>query len=109
MEFSTIIILFLIVVIISFIFFIRNLLIKIEKYEDATESYNHEIDQRDEFFNKVFEIINQSDKRIKELDDKGSFASDDEVGYFFSNLKSIQSYLNAYSKTFIDFKDDKNG
>jgi len=33
-------------------------------------------------------------REIKKIDNKGSFSSDDEVGYFFKELKKIISQLN---------------
>jgi hypothetical protein len=37
-----------------------------------------------------------SDKKIHEIDVKGSFESDDEVGFFFTNIKMIQDVLNQF-------------
>ncbi len=31
-----------------------------------------------------------------EVDTKGSFKSDDEVGFFFEQIKTIQAALNAF-------------
>lgn len=40
-------------------------------------------------------LISNADSRLKELDDKGAFESDDEVGFFFKYIKEIQSILNS--------------
>jgi hypothetical protein len=40
--------------------------------------------------------IKDSDKRLKEIDRKGSFESDDEVGFFFTTLKELQDQLNNF-------------
>jgi hypothetical protein len=40
--------------------------------------------------------VKESDKRIKEIDSKGTFKSDDEVGYFFNELKKIQDSLTNF-------------
>ena len=34
-------------------------------------------------------------QRIKTIDKNGSFSSDDEVGYFFKELKNIINELNS--------------
>jgi molecular chaperone GrpE (heat shock protein) len=40
------------------------------------------------YLDQLSRAIEASDKKLKEIDAKGTFKSDDEVGYFF---KSIQS------------------
>ena len=48
------------------------------------------------YLNKISDIIEFSDKKLKEVDYKGSFSSDDEVGFFFQEIKQIQETLNAF-------------
>ena len=57
-------------------FIIRNLLKKIENTEDVIKEY-------EDFISKQSEAINACDVRLKEIDDKGIFYSDDEIGWFF--------------------------
>jgi hypothetical protein len=66
-----------------------NLLKKNEKQEDILASYLT-------YLNKISDIIDMSDKKIHEIDVKGSFESDDEVGFFFTNIKMIQDVLNQF-------------
>ena len=33
---------------------------------------------------------------LQKLDEKGVFQSDDEVGYFFNNMKDIQKELDTF-------------
>ena len=40
--------------------------------------------------------ITFSEQKIKEIDSKGTFTSDDEVGYFFQQLKYLQEQLNNF-------------
>ena len=40
--------------------------------------------------------IKQSDQKIKEVDAKGIFGSDDEVGFFFQTLRYLQDQLNNF-------------
>jgi hypothetical protein len=66
-----------------------NLLKKQEIAEDVLSSYL-------EYLDKISRVIEISDKKIKEIDHKGTFESDDEVGFFFSSIKEIQSILNNF-------------
>ena len=70
-------------------YIIRNLLIKTEKLERLVE-------ERDIYINNLDAVIEDITKRLQEVDNKGTFASDDEVGFFFNNLKSMSETLNTY-------------
>ena len=37
-----------------------------------------------------------TDKKLKEIDNKGSFESDDKIGFFFKAIKHIQDILNDF-------------
>ncbi len=82
-----VIILSLLVVVLGYTTF--NLLKKNEKAEDMIsyyEGYMKEIDEQIKFI----------DKRTKEIDTKGTFESDDEVGFFFQRLKLLVELLATY-------------
>jgi hypothetical protein len=81
------IILGLMVVVLGFTTF--NLLKKNERQEDILAGYM-------KYLNKISDVIEFSDKKLKEVDRKGSFESDDEVGFFFQEIKQIQETLNAF-------------
>ena len=66
-----------------------NTLRKLEKYEDI-------IQDQQKYVENISSIIEDSTKRLQEIDEKGIFRSDDEVGFFFENLKAIQDVLDAY-------------
>ena len=83
-----IVILSLMVVILGYTTF--NLLKKNEKQEDILIGYMS-------YLNKVSDIIEISDKKLKEIDARESFKSDDEVGFFFESVKQIQSILNQFN------------
>lgn len=68
---------------------IRNLLVKVEKYEDIT------LDQT-QYLQNISNVIADSQKHLQKLDEKGVFQSDDEVGYFFEQMKLVQKELNRY-------------
>ena len=63
-------------------FAIRNLIQKNEILED--------------FIAKQSEAIDSCNKRLKTVDDKGSFIADDEIGWFFNEVKKIQEALNEF-------------
>jgi len=66
-----------------------NLLRKNEKQEDILVGYLQYLD-------KLSQIIEFTDKKLKEIDYKGSFAADDEIGFFFEEVKNIQTILNEF-------------
>jgi hypothetical protein len=78
--------------IISF-FVIYNLLKKVEKYEE-------DIVMKDEYLNKLKEMSQQSYVRMTELDNLQAFESDDEVGFFFKNLKDMVMTIDTYMKNY---------
>jgi hypothetical protein len=80
-------ILSVLVVILGFTTF--NLLKKNEKAEDLVVSYEKHINEID----SVIAFIN---KRMQEIDAKGTFSSDDEVGFFFERLKLLDELLKEY-------------
>jgi hypothetical protein len=84
---ETIIILGIMVVILGYTTI--NLLIKNEKAEDIIIS-------QQKYISSISEIIKNSENRIKEIDEKEIFKSDDEIGWFFNELKKIQNILSQY-------------
>jgi len=74
-----------------------NLLRKNEKLEDMVENQSKILGGYMSYLNKITDIIEHSDRRLKEVDSKGSFKSDDEVGFFFEQLLSIQEVLNKFN------------
>ena len=81
----TIIILSLLVVTLGYTTF--NLLRKNETQEEILLSYL-------DYLNKISGIIDFSDQKMKEIDSKETFKSDDEIGFFFEQIKQIQDVLN---------------
>ena len=61
---------------------IRNLIRKNEVMED--------------FINKQSDAIAACDTRLKQIDQKGVFYADDEIGWFFEEVKKIQEALNEF-------------
>jgi hypothetical protein len=69
---------------------IINLLRKNEKFEDMIESQN-------QYIQTISELMTESNKKIKEIDSKQIFQSDDEIGWFFTGIKEIQDLINEYN------------
>ena len=72
-------------------YIIWNLLKKTEKLEK-------QIDIQEKYILEFYDLVKQSEIKIKEIDNKQLFQSDDEVGFFFTNLKVIQDALSDYIK-----------
>jgi hypothetical protein len=84
---TTIIILSIIVLVLGFTSY--NLLRKNEKCEDIIKSY-------EEYMISLSTTIEESNEQLKKVDSKGTFEGDDEVGYFFKFLLSLQEQLNNF-------------
>jgi len=66
-----------------------NLLLKNEKSEDIIIS-------QQKYISLISEVIKNSEKRLQEIDEKEIFKSDDEIGWFFNEVKKIQNILSQY-------------
>ena len=71
-------------------YIIWNLLRKNERQEDIISTQN-------EYIQTISKIMSESNKKIKEIDSKQIFQSDDEIGWFFSGIKEIQELINEYN------------
>ena len=76
------IIILLSLLVVTFGYTTFNLLRKNERADDVIVS-------QQEFINKVDEQVTFSEKRLDQIDVKGTFKSDDEIGWFFNELKVI--------------------
>ena len=87
MEIILISILSALVVVLGFTTF--NLMKKNEQQEDILVEYM-------KYLNKISKAIEVSDMRLKKLDAQGRFKSDDEIGFFFKTVMTIQDLLNGF-------------
>lgn len=71
------------------LYIIRNLLLKVEKYEQIT------LDQTT-YLQSISDTIRDSRSYIQDLDANGHFQADDELGRFFDGMKNIQADLERY-------------
>ena len=67
-----------------------NLLRKNEKAEDIVVGYL-------EYLDKFSRIIEASNKKLKEVDNKRIFEKDDDVGVRFDSMLKIQDILNEFN------------
>jgi hypothetical protein len=77
------------VIIVILVYTNYNLLKKNEKCEDIIKSYEN-------YMVNLSNTIEFSDQKLKEVDSKGTFNSDDEVGFFFKTLQYLQEQLNNF-------------
>ena len=75
------------VVILGFTTF--NLLRKNEKQEDILTGYITYLDQ-------LSRIIEISDEKLKKIDERQIFKSDDEVGFMYEQIKDLQKILSNF-------------
>ena len=87
-------ILSILVVVLGFTTF--NLLRKVEQSEDELKRRQKAIISYQEYINGLGSTVEFMNKRIKEIDAKGTFNSDDEVGFFFERLKMLNDMLRPY-------------
>ena len=88
MIYFTISILGLMVVVLGYTTY--NLLKKNEKLEEITNSYEN-------FTTELSEAISYSKDKLDEIDERGVFKSDDEVGWFFLQVQDLQNILDNFN------------
>jgi len=79
----------LVVVILGLGYVVFNLNRKVIKQEEILE---YQVG----YLRNVSYLIQESKIYVEQLDEKGAFRSDDEVGVFFNFMKEIQETINAY-------------
>tara|TARA_Y100000361_G_C11096578_1_gene309431 strand:+ start:365 stop:637 length:273 start_codon:yes stop_codon:yes gene_type:complete len=87
MEIFLIVILSLIIF--GCVYVIWNLNSKVIIYEEQIEEYETWIDS-------FTDTVEDVDKKLKDIDSKGTFEADDEVGTFFQTLKILMSQITEY-------------
>ena len=66
-----------------------NLLRKNEKQEDILAGYVTYLDQ-------LSRIIELSDEKLKKIDERQIFKSDDEIGFMYEQIKDLQRILSNF-------------
>ena len=77
------------VIILVCVYIIWNLNNKLTKAEDV-------IEEQIDYLRKVSLTIQESNLYVNQLDEKGHFRSDDEIGTFFNFMKEIQDLINSF-------------
>ena len=77
------------VIVVTLGFTTINLLRKFEKQEDILAGYL-------DYLDKLSRVVEVADEKLKAVDARGTFESDDEVGFFFQQIKGLQDILNDF-------------
>ena len=68
------------------------------------------INRYEEIFIQIDDYIKYSAEKLKVIDNKGSFESDDEIGFIFEEIKLIQEQLNLiFNREVIDGEKINDG
>jgi hypothetical protein len=78
-----------------------NLLKKNEKQEDVLANYLLYMDQ-------LSKTIEYAQEKLDTLDSKGTFESDDEIGWFFQSIKQLQGMLSRFKLIGVDGPQKEN-
>ena len=96
------IIVILVILLIASGYVIYNLFRKVEVLETLAE-------QHSDYLVRLNDMVEVSTKRLKEIDEKGAFSSDDEIGWFFTYVDQVQSLLKQYvTENVVDLNDKKS-
>ena len=79
----------LIVLILIAGYIIYNLTTKSERLEKI-------VDDQNSYIERLSDLIELSNKKIKDSNIAEAFKTDDEVGFFFETLEEIQDQLNSF-------------
>ena len=77
------------VLVVAFGFTTFNLLRKNEKQEDILTGYLTYLDQ-------LSRIVEISDEKLKKIDQREIFKSDDEIGFMYEQIKDLQRVLSQF-------------
>jgi hypothetical protein len=77
------------VLVVAFGFTTFNLLRKNEKQEDILGGYIKYLDQ-------LSRVIEVSDEKLKQIDEKGVFKNDDDIGFMYKQIKTLQEILSQF-------------
>lgn len=82
------------------LYIIYNLFRKVELLETMAEKHS-------DYLVRLNDMVAVSTKRLNEIDDKGAFSSDDEIGWFFTYVKQVQDLLKQYvTENVVDLTDE---
>ena len=99
-------IIILAVFLLASIFVNINQLRKQESQSEYIEELENSNTEYYTFFQKLKSQISESNSKLKQIDRLGSFESDDEIGFFFKEVKEIQEVLNEFQVKEIQEKNN---
>lgn len=67
-----------------------NLFKKVEQLERI-------VDSQEQYISKFSNTVDFTNRRLGEIDEKGTFQSDDEIGWFFESVKTLQNELDDFN------------
>ena len=82
-----------------------NLLRKFEKQEDVIETQEKILTGYLGYIDSLSKTIDYANEKLQKIDASGTFASDDEIGWFFTQLLSLQAQLNNFRVKTIKVED----
>jgi hypothetical protein len=83
-----VIILIILVLILGYVSY--NLFRKVEQLERI-------VDSQEQYIAKFSNTVDFTNRRLDEIDEKGTFKSDDEIGWFFESVKTLQNELDDFN------------
>jgi hypothetical protein len=95
---TIIVITLLICIIAALAFGCYNLIKQNESLEEATLFYQSKLEE-------IREKVLQTEVELKELDIRGAFEADDEVGFVFQNIKELSSELTKTVQSTYEYRD----
>ena len=57
---------------------------------------NKKTEQYETWFESIREQVSDTNVKLNEIDVRGSFSSDDEIGFYFKYIQSMQNDLSKY-------------
>tara|TARA_R110002126_G_scaffold47780_3_gene133659 strand:- start:1254 stop:1571 length:318 start_codon:yes stop_codon:yes gene_type:complete len=90
------------------LYVIYNLYNKNEQYEQTLQELESDQTDLSNYLFDVYETIKAAHTKITQLDIKGSFEADDEVGFFFNDLKEITEELESMFELLKEDNDKEN-
>jgi len=84
------------ILIICLSFLVCFLVFLIVRLANKNESLEELVLIQDETIISISNLVKDSDERIRIIDYRGSFEADDEIGFFFKNLKEINKTIVEY-------------
>ena len=82
-----------------------NLYTKYEKLEELSNGVSDSLNNANEFIESMKKRIMTQRSYLNQLDRRGAFEADDEIGYFFKELKKIINDVHAFLNQVIPSDD----